>query len=68
MNWLTDDISDVCDAQIRYRQKPQVCHLEKTETDLRVTFDVPQRAITPGQVCALYYGNKVLGSGIIGIA
>jgi tRNA U34 2-thiouridine synthase MnmA/TrmU len=26
----------------------------------------PQRAITPGQVCALYEWTKVLGSGIIG--
>lgn len=33
--------------------------------DLHVAFDTPQRAITPGQVCALYDGDRVLGSGII---
>ena len=32
---------------------------------VEVIFDEPQRAITPGQVCALYDGERVLGSGII---
>ncbi len=54
MNWLVDVMPDSCEAQIRYRQKPQKCHLEKTDTSLQVLFDSPQRAITPGQVCALY--------------
>lgn len=65
MNWLTDSIPDMCEAQIRYRQKPQTCSLKKQEENISVTFDLPQRAITPGQVCALYDGNRVLGSGII---
>lgn len=65
MNWLVDVIPDSCEAQIRYRQKPQKCHLEKTDTSLQVLFDAPQRAITPGQVCALYDWERVLWSGII---
>jgi tRNA-specific 2-thiouridylase len=32
---------------------------------IRVFFEVPQRAITPGQVCVFYDGDIVLGSGII---
>lgn len=67
MNWLTDVRPITCEAQIRYRQKPQTCHLVLGENSLSVTFDTPQRAITPGQVCALYDGDRVLGSGIIGI-
>jgi len=31
----------------------------------RLVFDTPQRAVTPGQVAALYTGDYVLGSGII---
>lgn len=65
MNWLTESIPDVCEAQIRYRQKPQSCHLKNEDESMSVTFDTPQRAITPGQVCALYDGDRVLGSGII---
>ena len=67
MNWLTDVRPTACEAQIRYRQKPQTCHLVIGENALHVTFDVPQRAITPGQVCALYDGDRVLWSGIISI-
>lgn len=33
---------------------------------IEVIFDKPQRAISPGQVCTLYDGDRVLGSGIIG--
>jgi tRNA-specific 2-thiouridylase len=29
-----------------------------------VTFDEPQRALAPGQVCALYHGERVLGGGV----
>ena len=27
-------------------------------------FSEPQRALTPGQICALYEGEKLLGGGI----
>lgn len=67
MNWLTDERPKACDAQIRYRQKPQACRLEEWEDSIRVIFETPQRAITPGQVCALYDADRVLWSGIIGI-
>lgn len=66
INWL-DDVSFPleCEAQIRYRQKPQRCRVEEQNGLILVTFDEPQRAITPGQVCAFYDGDRVLGSGII---
>ena len=33
---------------------------------LRLTFDTPQRAVTPGQSAVLYDGERCLGGGIIG--
>jgi tRNA U34 2-thiouridine synthase MnmA/TrmU len=32
---------------------------------IEVSFETPQRAITPWQVCVFYDGYTVLGSGII---
>jgi tRNA-uridine 2-sulfurtransferase len=79
MNWLVDvELPLQREAQIRYRQKAQACKITNYElritsreneinwnVDVTVTFDTPQRAITPGQVCALYDGERVLWSGII---
>ena len=63
MNWLVDVILPLqCEAQIRYRQAPQKCHIQMNNEEIFVQFDTPQRAITPGQVCALYDGDRVLGS------
>ena len=61
------DIPDTytCEAQIRYRQAPQKCSITRRDENLDIIFLEPQRAITPGQVCALYEWTKVLGSGII---
>lgn len=53
-------------AKIRYRQQEQPCAVEQTgETTLRVTFDQPQRAITPGQAVVLYDGDTVVGGAVI---
>ena len=66
MNWLSDvSLPLNCSAQIRYRQQAQSCKVELTDEVVHITFDQPQRAITPGQVCALYDGDRVIGSGII---
>lgn len=53
-------------AKIRYRMEEQPCTAEQTGPDtLRVTFDRPQRAITPGQAVVLYDGDTVVGGGTI---
>ena len=55
-----------CKAKIRSRQAEQWATAEQTGPDtLRVTFDEPQRAITPGQALALYDGDTVLAGGWI---
>ena len=53
-------------AKIRYRQTEQWATAVQTGPDeLRVEFDEPQRAITPGQAVVLYDGEIVLGGGTI---
>lgn len=59
----TDSFS--CEAQIRYRQEPQVCTVVFEKNEAHVTFDQPQRAVTPGQSIVFYQGDVLLGGGII---
>ena len=52
-------------AKVRYRQSDQACVLEKTADGYRVTFEQPQRAVTPGQSVVFYDGEVCLGGGVI---
>ncbi|MFR1050975.1 MAG: tRNA 2-thiouridine(34) synthase MnmA [Lachnospirales bacterium] len=53
-------------ACIRYHQKEQPATVSMTRNGkLRVVFDAPQRAVTPGQAVVLYQGDLVLGGGTI---
>lgn len=53
-------------ARIRYNSAPSPATVEQTGKDsLRLRFDEPQRAITPGQSLVLYDGETVIGGGII---
>lgn len=53
-------------ARIRYRQPLEACTLHKKENGLYIIFDRPQKSITPGQFCAWYDGEELVGSGVIG--
>lgn len=69
VNWISHapEQALVCKAKIRYRQEEQSCTIEQQVADGRyyVTFDQPQRAITPGQSIVFYNDDICLGGGII---
>ena len=55
-----------CKAKIRYRQEEQPATARVLQDGkVHISFDEPQRAITPGQAAVLYDGDIVLGGGVI---
>jgi len=53
-------------AKIRHRHEPAPATVEQTGDDeVMLTFDEPQRAITPGQAVVFYDGDIVVGGGWI---
>jgi tRNA-specific 2-thiouridylase len=53
-------------VKIRHRHQPAPATIESTGPDqILVTFDDPQRAITPGQAAVFYDGDVVVGGGWI---
>ena len=55
-----------CKAKLRYRQPEQWTRAEPADGGIvRLTFDEPQRAVTPGQAAVLYDGDTLLGGGVI---
>ena len=69
MNWIRFDVPPAvfrCAARIRYRHTEQPATVFVQEDgSVRVLFDEPQRAVTPGQTLVLYDDDTVLGSGTI---
>lgn len=68
-NWISGLVPQGefrCKAKIRYRQVEQWATVIPTGADtVHITFDEPQRAITPGQAAVLYDGDIVLGGGTL---
>jgi len=55
-------------AKVRYHHPGAPCTVRATGDGLEVSFDTPQRSVTPGQALVLYDGDEVLGGGWIGCA
>jgi tRNA-specific 2-thiouridylase len=52
--------------KIRHRHEPASAQIEVSGTDeMLITFDEPQRAVTPGQAAVFYDGDVVVGGGWI---
>ena len=55
-----------CAAKTRYRQPDQACVADfAADGTVSVTFDEPQRAVTPGQFAVFYDGERCIGGGVI---
>jgi tRNA-specific 2-thiouridylase len=65
VNWVASDHQvkpfHAC-VKIRHKHEPAPATVEALEgSRARITFDSPQRAITPGQAAVFYDGDRVLG-------
>ena len=77
LDWVVDAPTQLftaqgyrCTAKTRYRQPDQACTvfaLDETGDTIKVVFDEPQRAVTPGQSCVFYRDDICLGGGVIQI-
>ncbi len=70
-HWVREDLrlaegeSREFQARIRYRQRLATCTIHKKAEGLYIVFDKPQKSITPGQFCAWYDNEELIGSGVI---
>ena len=69
IHWINEqapDLSLTYTAKTRYRQADQTCTLQLLNDDtIKVVFDEPQRAVTPGQSVVFYHDNVCLGGAVI---
>jgi tRNA-specific 2-thiouridylase len=69
VNWIAGTPPDGpvrADVQVRHRHVPAAARVEAMHGGrARVTFDVAQRALAPGQAAVFYAGDEVIGGGWI---
>ena len=68
MIWISGEPPSLplsCRAKIRYRQADQACVVSACGANIEVTFNTPQRAVTPGQSVVFYEDDICLGGGVI---
>jgi tRNA-uridine 2-sulfurtransferase len=67
LHWITQQpkLPIKCQAKIRYRQASQDCKIITDNNSIKVIFNEPQRAVTPGQSIVFYTNDVCLGGAII---
>ncbi|MGM0593249.1 MAG: tRNA 2-thiouridine(34) synthase MnmA [Pseudomonadota bacterium] len=69
LSWVSGQAPEAplaCRAKTRYRQADQPCRITHIDQECcEVSFETPQRAVTPGQSVVFYDGEVCLGGGII---
>jgi tRNA-specific 2-thiouridylase len=71
LNWIAIECLSgaMCvDVKIRSKAEPVAAMIEPLHDGVRVTFDNPQKSVTPGQVAVFYQKDVVLGAGIIDVS
>lgn len=68
INWINNEVyfPFFCRAKIRYRQKDMICKIEYiNDKYIKILFDLPVIAVTPGQSIVFYLSEKCIGGGVI---
>lgn len=69
MNWVSyaglADMPVGMTAKVRYNMTDRPCSLAQGASRLTFEFAEPVRAITPGQSAVFYYGDLVVGGGVV---
>lgn len=67
MNWFEHPLTDSFEGliSVRYRRRACPARFDLSDTGVEVRFDSPEKAVAPGQVGALYVGNRLIGGGLI---
>jgi len=68
IDWIADiepELPTKLTCKHRYRQEDQSCTIDKIDDKYLVSFDEPQRAVTPGQSAVFYQDELCLGGGVI---
>jgi len=69
VNWVSigrPESAIAAQVKIRHKHEPASARLDALgDSRARITFETPQRAVTPGQAAVFYDGERVLGGGWI---
>ena len=69
INWINNDEINFpffCQAKIRYRQTDVFCNIKYINNfSIKVLFDSPVIAVTPGQSIVFYLSEICIGGGVI---